>query len=813
MSQDISVSFHQSGPGPCRVATRARTTSGLRSPQWCGAATFFHTRLALVLLSGWVGVSVLQAQQVTPHLGYVYPAGGRQGTSFQVKLGGQFLEGVTNAYFSGAGLRATVLDHVKPITQQQFNALKEKLQELQERRQAASKTRKNRAANRAAGSTRVNWTAEEEKTVAEILKKLATFIKRPANPAIAETVTLQITAPADAEPGAYELRLRTPLGLSNPLLFCVGQMPEFSKRASKPESGAATPKGVKQRQAQQGAAPSTEMRVTLPATLNGQILPGGVDRYRFSARQGQQLVAIASARELMPYLPDAVPGWFQATLALYDSAGKELAYDDDYRFHPDPVLHFAVPADGDYVLEIKDAIYRGREDFVYRVTIGELPFITSIFPLGGPAQVAATVEVKGWNLPVTRQTRAARDQTPGLHLVSVCQGERVSNRVPFATDTLPECLEEEPNDQPATAQRITLPIIINGRIEKSGDWDVFRFEANAGDQIVAEVYARRLDSPLDSVLKLTDAVGKQLAFNDDHEDKGSGLNTHHADSWLCATLPAAGVYYLHLGDAQHQGGPEYAYRLRLSAPRPDFDLRVVPSSINARAGANVPITVYALRKDGFSNEIKLVLLDAPKGFALGGAAVPAGQDQVRLTLAVPSLPPDEPVNLYVEGRAMIQGHEIARPGVPAEDMMQAFAYRHLVPAQDLKVDVIGSGRRLGGAALRLLGKSPVKIPLGGTARVRLATPVTYLDRVQLELSDPPDGLTIQEVSGSREGAEILLASDAAKAKPGLKGNLIVNVYAVKAATTAGKIKPKAQGNARRTVLTTLPAIPFEMVGK
>ena len=90
-----------------------------------------------------------------------------------------------------------------------------------------------------------------------------------------------------------------------------------------------------------------------------------------------------------------------------------------------------------------------------------------------------------------------------------------------------------------------------------GDWDVFRFEGHAGDAIVAEVYARRLDSPLDSVLKLTDADGKQLAFNDDHEDKGAGLDTHYADSYLTATLPADGAYYIHLGDAQHQGGPEY----------------------------------------------------------------------------------------------------------------------------------------------------------------------------------------------------------------------------------------------------------------
>ncbi len=177
-----------------------------------------------------------------------------------------------------------------------------------------------------------------------------------------------------------------------------------------------------------------------------------------------------------------------------------------------------------------------------------------------------------------------RGKGTGVYPISVRKGEWISNRVPFAVDTLPECLEQEPNNQPESAQPVTLPVIVNGRIDQPGDWDVFRFEGRAGEEIVAEVYARRLDSPLDSVLKLTDATGRQLAFNDDHEDKGAGLNTHHADSWLRATLPANGTYYLHLGDTQHKGGAEYAYRLRISPPRPDFELRVVPSSINVRPG-------------------------------------------------------------------------------------------------------------------------------------------------------------------------------------------------------------------------------------
>ena len=44
---------------------------------------------------------------------------------------------------------------------------------------------------------------------------------------------------------------------------------------------------------------------------------------------GQRLVFALSARELIPYLPDAVPGWFQAVLALYDAKGNEIEFVDD----------------------------------------------------------------------------------------------------------------------------------------------------------------------------------------------------------------------------------------------------------------------------------------------------------------------------------------------------------------------------------------------------------------------------------------------------------------------------------------------------
>ena len=766
---------------------------------WCFCLPFSFCFLLFAAASGL-------AQLPTPHIGYVYPAGGRQSNTFLVTIGGQFLDGATNAHVSGTGVRATVVEFSKPLAPQQAKQLREQIGELQEKRQAANQAnRKRGAASGSAGTTNATFTAADAKLMLEIRRKLATFQRRPSNPAIAETVRLQITVSPEAEPGERELRLGTQLGLSNPLQFRVGQLPEFTKKSSR-ANDEVMPVRPARNNSEQKATPATEMTITIPAVVNGQILQGGVDRYRFQGRKGQHLVVAACARELIPYLPDAVPGWFQAVLALYDAKGHELAYADHYRFHPDPVLYCELPRDGEYLVEIRDSIYRGREDFVYRITAGEVPYVTSIFPLGGQAGTKTAVQLTGWNLPTNLTTQSCPDT--GVIPLSLAPEARGINQVPFAVDALPEILQREPNHSQAEAQPVTLPVIINGRIDKPGDWDVYRFEGLAGEQVVAEVSARRLDSPLDSVLKLTDAAGTQLAFNDDHEDKGAGLNTHYADSWLRATLPATGTYYIHLGDSQHQGGPEYGYRLRISPPQPDFALRATPSSINVRGGATIALTVYALRRDGYSNEIAVVLKDAPAGFALGGGKVPANQDQVRFTLSVPPTPTKEPVRLALEGRATIAGREVVHPAVPAEDMMQAFAYRHLVPSREL--DVAISGRFMGRGGPKLISSTPVKIPAGGTTSIRVNAPGPLVaNRFILELSDPPDGITLAQVSPAGEGTDLEIHCDGAKVKPGLKGNLIVNIFP--GLTPASAKKGKKQNNQRRPMVGTLPAIPFEVI--
>lgn len=661
--------------------------------------------LPILGLAGWLAMASLAHGQARPYIGYVYPAGGQQGTTFLVKLGGQGLNDVDRAIVTGAGVTAKVNTYFPKLGPQEMTLLREQLNELRRELKQSGKAgkavemdagmdaemdammpggnakgTKSGASQTVLGALGATKKDPRQGFVERIQRRMTEYVNRPASASISSLVFAEVTIAPDAEPGPRELRLVTPRGVSNPLVFHVGQFPETTRKAMITSDFQVL--GKEELAQRTRPDDEVEVRVSVPCTMNGQIASGEVNRYRFEAQKGQRLVVSVAARQLIPYIADAVPGWFQPVLALSDAKGKELAYNDDFRFKPDPTLYFEVPEDGEYVLTITDAIYRGREDFVYRLTIGQQPMITSLFPLGARAGSPFSVRMEGWNLDGAELKSLPKDAGPGVYQLTASKEGIASNRMPFALDTLPETVEKEANNNVAHAQKVNLPIIVNGRIQRADDWDVFEITGRAGETIVAEVTARRLESPLDSFLKVTDATGKVLAFNDDNQDAGSGVNTHHADSHLMVTLPADGSYFVHLGDTTRSGGTEYAYRLRISAPRPDFALRLVPSSIAMRSRSTATVNVYAIRKDGFTGDIKLSLKDAPDGFSARPVTLSSQQNMTRLTVKTTLVSTEQPVALRVEGRATVGQQVVAREAVPAEDRMQAFLWRHLVPAEE-----------------------------------------------------------------------------------------------------------------------------------
>ncbi len=774
-------------------------------------------RLLIAILVLYAANAQGASSEREPHIGYLYPAGGQQGSVVKITVGGQFIKDANEVYVTGNGVHGSVthyIGRVKPLNGDQRRELQRQISELRKKWQGPGKSPPGPAVrdiNKPADANKSEEANEPPVTLPDHpllrnLEKLSPkglqkvseeFLsnKYPVSMQIGEMAIIEITIDANAEPGDRELRLGTRAGLTNPLCFQVGTLPETSEPEFKDPG-----------------KPFTQ-KVQLPVLLNGQILPGEADRFRFSAKQGQNLTIETQARHLIPYLADAVPGWFQATLTLYDSKGKELAYAGNYLFNPDPVLFYRITTAGDYELEIRDSIYRGREDFVYRVSVSEQPFITQMFPLGGQTGVFTIASISGWNLDTNELSLDTTRGADEIRQAQLRKNNQRSNRVSYAVDSLPECNEIEEDGNAEDAQTITVPRIVNGRISKPGDVDVFRFDTNAGDEVVAEVYARRLNSPLDSLLWLSDANGKVLGYNDDNGDKNVGLLTHNADSYLRLRLPEKGTYFVHLADSQNHGGQDYGYRLRISEPQPDFALLAAPSSINILVGGTVPVTIEALRKDGFNGEIELSLKDASPGFKLSGARIPVGCDRLRVTLTAPQKPLEQPINLQLEGRAKIDGRTVSRPVTPAEDLMQAFIYRHMVPSQELMVATGFNKRRA--PIFELVHNNSIKIPAGSTVKVRVKIPrrpasAPPAPAIYLELSDPPAGLTLGDVNITPGELTFAIAADSNSAKVGLVDNLIVDVSADPPKNPQGNQKRPQQ---QRVYIGTLPAIPFEITPK
>jgi hypothetical protein len=136
----------------------------------------------------------------------------------------------------------------------------------------------------------------------------------------------------------------------------------------------------------------------------------------------------------------------------------------------------------------------------------------------------------------------------------------VSDLYLLMVDDLPGVRETGTNKTLASAQRLEPPLAVEGHCDELAN-DYYRFHARKGQRLSVEVVANRLGSPLDPLLRLLDATGKELAYCDD--DAAAG-----ADARLRFIAPASGEYFVEVRDVGYQGGSRYRYRLRLG----DFPL-------------------------------------------------------------------------------------------------------------------------------------------------------------------------------------------------------------------------------------------------
>ena len=254
----------------------------------------------------------------------------------------------------------------------------------------------------------------------------------------------------------------------------------------------------------------------------------------------------------------------------------------------------------------------------------------------------------------------------------------------FSVGDTPESIEQEPNDGLHQGQRVTLPLVLNGRIDNPGDIDGILFTVDQYDEVAFEVDARGLGSHVtDPNLTLVRPDGELIDRGDDRcKDCGQYFNAvrkkekldskfwHYFQTGNPNDADAAGDYVLQLRDNSARGGPDHTYRLKVRRKAQGFRVGLVQESVRAPLGgvARIPVTLRS--EEGFKGTVDVRADGLPPGLAAKSLQLrtddPSGVLEIRHDAAV--LQPDRAtgwvqVRVQVFGTATIGDREVT---VPAE---------------------------------------------------------------------------------------------------------------------------------------------------
>ena len=308
----------------------------------------------------------------------------------------------------------------------------------------------------------------------------------PAERPRADELWIEITPAADLPRGTYPLAVVTPGGTSGTLPLEIDDL--VQKIEDEPNHLAVE-------------TPSVE----LPLAIWGVVAArGDIDHVRFDAKAGQTIICELAAKRFGSAL--------NAVLSVLDPAGQVVAANNDFDGQDDPLLAYQVPADGRYTVRVNDQAMNGSDKHVYRLTIGELPYVTGCFPVGVPANQEAEIELAGYNLPPGTNVKVPAGAPGALPVPIDLNHFRVARPLTVLATAGPELVESEPNDAVAEATPMAAPGAVNGRLwtrrdGQAADVDLFRFESQAGRRWIVETEGERRGSPVDTRIEVLDDQG------------------------------------------------------------------------------------------------------------------------------------------------------------------------------------------------------------------------------------------------------------------------------------------------------------------
>ena len=411
---------------------------------------------------------------------------------------------------------------------------------------------------------------------------------------------------ADCRLGEHALRIRTASGISALRLFYVGPFPSVEEKEPNNEAAKAQP-------------------VALNSTVQGTIGSEDVDVFSVEVKKDQRLSVEIEGARLGRTL-------FDPTVTVLSADGRVLAASDDTPLlGHDGFVSLLAPADGKYLIQVRDMTYAGTGHF-YRLHLGTFPRPAAVFPLGG--QPGETLEAKflgdptgDFTQPITLPTEKSRSARFGLvadhhGLAPSPNWLRISPLANAPSITPGNTLGK------ATALNTTAPLAFNGVLTTKGNAAFFRFTAKKDQNLDFQVYARRLGSPLDSVLTVFDAKGKSLGNNDD----AAG----NPDSAVRVKIPEDGDYTVKVADQLARGGPRFTYRVEIAEVAPTLTLSIPDTARydnETRKSIVVPrgnrfAVLLNLNRDTFNGDLAVTFDGLPAGITALADTVPGSLSAV-----------------------------------------------------------------------------------------------------------------------------------------------------------------------------------------
>lgn len=393
----------------------------------------------------------------------------------------------------------------------------------------------------------------------------------------------------DCPLGRHPVRLRTASGHSNLLTLHIGTLVETTEQEPNNTTGEAT---------------DLEMN----SVVSGTVTDGDADCFRVKLEKDERLSVEVEGLRLGRTE-------FDSQVDIFGPDGRLLAEADDTKptYH-DPATSLVAPADGDYVVRLRESTLRGNGNCEYRLHVGNFPRPLAVYPPAVTAGKETEFEFRGDATGDFTAKQTLRSQ------VACEQPAWPADELGTAPSPLPVWVTEhsisseaEPNNNREQATAVTLPTVCAGTLGEPGDIDHFKFAAKKNETWDIRIRGRELRSPIDSVIRVRDVKGKRMAGNDD--DRGK------PDSYIRFKAPADGEYVLEVEEHLKRGGPFYTYAAEIRKPQPRVGLtldqlrRFRATLVDVPQGNRAAVLVTA-RMENFADPIKFKIDGLPDGVSV-----------------------------------------------------------------------------------------------------------------------------------------------------------------------------------------------------